>query len=74
MKKSGIGYFGYEDIYVIMVKGVKVGLFGYLGWDDIKEIRSQIKDGIKFLKEKGVKIIIVYFYWGFEWYYVFDIV
>src|SRR6478735_5166908 len=72
LKKSGIGYFGYEDTYITTVKGVKVGLLGYPGWDDTKEIRSQIKDGINSLKEKGAKIIIVHFHWGSERHYVPD--
>ncbi|MFP7735905.1 CapA family protein [Priestia aryabhattai] len=72
LKKSGIGYFGYEDTYITTVKGVKVGLLGYPGWDDTEEIRSQIKDGIKSLKEKGAKVIIVHFHWGSERHYVPD--
>ncbi|KAB7709266.1 CapA family protein [Bacillus aerolatus] len=70
LKKQKIGYFGYDNKYMTEVKGVKVGALGYEGWDDTPELRLQVAEDIKTLKEKGAEIVLVHYHWGTERSYV----
>lgn len=70
LEKANIGYFGYGDLYMTEVKGVKIGALGYEGWQDTKEIRSQIKEDLDNLREQGAQIVLIHFHWGDEKQYV----
>lgn len=70
LKKQKIGYFGYDHKYIQEVKGVKIGALGYEGWNDTPEIREQVAEDIKELKEKGADIVLVHYHWGIERSYV----
>jgi poly-gamma-glutamate capsule biosynthesis protein CapA/YwtB (metallophosphatase superfamily) len=70
LEKQKIGYFGYDHQYVTTIKGIKVGVLGYEGWEDTPEIRAMVDANIKKLREQGVKIILVHFHWGNEREYV----
>lgn len=48
------------------VKGIKLGLLGYTGWEFSNELKSKIVKDINELKSQGADIIIPYFHWGIE--------
>ncbi len=66
LTNSQIGYFGFEHQYITEVKGIKIGLLGYTGWENSTQKKAEIKKAVDSLKEKGVSIIIVSFHWGEE--------
>ncbi|OLN22207.1 capsular biosynthesis protein [Domibacillus antri] len=70
LEKEKIGYFGYDHQYVTEIKGVKVGVLGYEGWNDTAEIREQVESDIQQLRNDSVGIVIVHFHWGIERSYV----
>ncbi|MBS4211080.1 CapA family protein [Neobacillus rhizophilus] len=70
LKNQQIGYFGYENQYITTVKGVKIGALGYEGWQDTREVRNKVSQGIKQLREQGAQIVLVHFHWGVERQYV----
>ncbi len=63
---AGITAFGYDDIQVVDVGGVKVGLTGIYELDQHQGVADQVKTNIASLREKGAQIVIVYFHWGIE--------
>lgn len=65
LKKEGIGYFGYGYRYITEVKGVKIGVLGYTGYDDTEWTKQEIKKDIEKLRPE-VNILIVSFHWGEE--------
>ncbi len=62
----GVIHFGYDEVQVIDVKGVKVGLVGIYELDDHDERIPQLKNNIKRVKEQGAVLTIVVFHWGNE--------
>lgn len=64
----GIGFFGYEYIYITEIKGVKIGLLGYEGWEFSEKLQTQIKKDLSEL-QKLTDLIIVSFHWGKENHY-----
>lgn len=70
LKNQGIGYFGYDHQYITEVKGIKIGALGYEGWQDTPQIRNQVSQAIKQLKEQGAQIVLVHYHWGIERQYV----
>lgn len=70
LKNANIGYFGYDNKYLTTVKDVKVGALGYEGWNDTTEIRNQVSQDIKELRDQGAQIVLVHFHWGIEREYV----
>ncbi|WP_442405476.1 CapA family protein [Metabacillus malikii] len=70
LEKKEIRYFGYDNIFIEEIKGIKIGALGYEGWDDTPEIRNQVIKDIKLLREKGAQIVLVHYHWGTERQYV----
>ncbi len=70
LEKEQVGYFGYDNQFETEIKGIKVGVLGYEGWQDSAEIREQVEGDIQKLHNDGVKIIVVHFHWGVERSYV----
>lgn len=70
LKKYKIGYFGYSNHYLTMVKGIKIGALGYEGWNDTPELRVKIANDIDELRNAGAKVILIHFHWGIEREYV----
>ncbi|WP_423802385.1 CapA family protein [Neobacillus sp. SAB-20_R2A] len=70
LKNQQIGYFGYENQYITTVKGVKIGALGFEGWQDTREVRNKVSQGINQLREQGAQIVLVHFHWGVERQYV----
>ena len=62
---AGIGYFGGDFSLIREIKGVKVGLLGYLGWENSAKIKEKIRKDITTIK-KEVDIVLVSFHWGIE--------
>lgn len=65
LKKEGIGYFGYGYKCITTIKGVKIGILGYTGYDDTQWTKQEIKKDIEKLRPE-VNILIVSFHWGEE--------
>lgn len=66
LSNAGIAPFGYENVVVLDVKGVKVGLTGIYELAEHEKKAEQVKENIKALKDAGAQIIIVNFHWGVE--------
>lgn len=58
--------FGYEEVAILEIKGVKVGLTGIYELAEHLEKKQQVKENIAALKQAGAQIIIVNFHWGIE--------
>lgn len=65
LKKSGIDYFGEENICYRAVDGVNIALIGAKGWSNDKSVKEKLKRSITEAKKKA-DIIIVEFHWGIE--------
>ena len=61
-----IPFFGYDNLTVKEVNGVKVGMFGYTGWSFDTAMKENIRSSIQKLKAKGATIIVASFHWGIE--------
>lgn len=70
LKQNKVGFFGYDQTYLTTVKGVKIGVLGYEGWNDTLETREIVEENIKKLREQGAQIVLVHFHWGDERHYV----
>ena len=66
LKEAGVGYFGYEHTYIQEIRGIKVGLAGFVGWEATKDKKQEIQGRIEELKEQGADLVIVMFHWGIE--------
>ena len=66
LSNAGIATFGYENVVVLEVKGVKVGLTGIYELAEHEQKATQVKENIQALKDAGAQIIIVNFHWGVE--------
>ncbi len=66
LESANIDYFGFENRLIKDIKGTKIGMLGYKGWDNMKQTKAKIKKDIEYLKNSGAKIIIVSFHWGQE--------
>ncbi len=66
LKKAEVGYFGYDMIYLQEIRGIKVGMAGFVSWEATKGKKEEIRKGIEKLKEAGADIVIVMFHWGIE--------
>lgn len=70
----GIGYFGYDDLYETVIKGIKIGIAGFneLGkYDqgtDHEVLKAEVKNKIELLKSNN-DLVIAYFHWGKEYSY-----
>lgn len=66
LEESGIKTFGYDDVAVLEVKGIRVGMFGIYELDDHLERIPQVKQDIAKLKDHNVDIIVAVFHWSNE--------
>lgn len=66
LEENGIKTFGYDDVAVLEVKGIRVGMFGIYELDDHLERIPQVKQGIAKLKDQNVDIIVAVFHWSNE--------
>ena len=66
LEKNGIRTFGYDNVAVLEVKGIRVGMFGIYELDDHLERIPQVKQDIAKLKEQNADIIVAVFHWSNE--------
>ncbi|MBQ0000420.1 MAG: CapA family protein [Clostridiales bacterium] len=66
LEGKGIKTFGYDEVAVIEVKGIKVGLLGIYELRDHLERKPQIKANIQKLKDQGCQYIAACFHWSNE--------
>lgn len=66
LKDADIAAFGYEQVQLLDVNGVKVGLTGIYELAEHLGKKQQVKENIAALKEAGAELIIVNFHWGIE--------
>lgn len=66
LEEAGIPTFGFDQVKILDIKGVKVGLTGIYELADHLGKKKQVKDNIAALKEAGAQLIIVNFHWGME--------
>ena len=66
LQENKLDYCGEGYKIIKEIKGIKIGILGYNGWDVSNELKAKIKNDIDSLKEEGVNIVIPYFHWGEE--------
>lgn len=66
LQESKIAYCGEGYKIIKEIKGIKIGILGYNGWDVSNELKAKIKKDMESLKKEGVNIVIPYFHWGEE--------
>ncbi len=65
LSKYKIDSFGYKNICIKEVKGIKIGLLGYEGWNNSLSFKNKLKENLIGLKNE-TDLIIVSFHWGIE--------
>lgn len=70
LEDANIAAFGYEQVQILEINGIKVGLTGIYELAEHLEKKQQVKENIAALKEAGAQLIIVNFHWGIEREYV----
>ena len=69
LKKSSVGYFGYDAYHIADVKGVKVGFAGFHigggGWSGKKK---EVTKALETLRSEA-DIVVMSFHWGIEGHY-----
>lgn len=66
LEANGIRTFGYDDVAILEVKGIRIGMFGIYELDDHLERIPQVKQDIAKLKEQQADIIVAVFHWSNE--------
>ena len=66
LKDARIDYFGYDDVLVRDIGGIKVGFFGLSTWGHRSARKKDIENSINKLKELKAEIIIFNFHSGIE--------
>ena len=66
LEEAGVGFFGYGYTYLQEVRGIKIGLAGFVSWEVTKDKKEEIRGRIEELKKDGADIVIVMFHWGIE--------
>ena len=66
LETNGIRTFGYDNVAIMEIKGIRVGMFGIYELDDHLERIPQVKKDIAKLKEQQADIIIAVFHWSNE--------
>lgn len=70
LENAGVATFGYENVKILEIKGIKVGLTGIYELAEHLEKKQQVQENIAALKKSGAQLIIVNFHWGMEKEYV----
>lgn len=66
LNEAGITCFGFEDVSLVDVDGVMVGLTGiYAVFEDESHL-TEVQNNIKKLQDMGAQVIIANFHWGLE--------
>ncbi len=70
LEDAKIASFGYEQVQLIDINGVKIGLTGIYELAEHLAVKQQVQENITALKEASADLIIVNFHWGMEKEYV----
>lgn len=70
LEDANIAAFGFEQVQLVDIKGIKVGLIGIYELAEHLEKQQQVIENITALKEAGADLIIVNFHWGTEKEYI----
>jgi poly-gamma-glutamate capsule biosynthesis protein CapA/YwtB (metallophosphatase superfamily) len=70
LSSADIGYFGYQHQYLKEIKGIKIGMAGFTGWENSKQKKNEIKKAIDSLRAQGADLVIASFHWGEEGQYL----
>jgi len=66
LRAEEIAYFGNEFNTIKEINGIRVGLFGFMIWDDNVTNRDRIRASVEDLQARGAQLIIAYYHWGVE--------
>ncbi|MET9328075.1 CapA family protein [Tsukamurella sp. NPDC003166] len=70
LRRVGVAPFGdmfdEESDHIAVVKGVKVGLFGMMTWQDTAQNRESITRHVAGLRARGAQVVIPFMHWGIE--------
>ena len=66
LDQAGITHFGYEDVAIVEVGGVKVGLTGQFTVYENPQHLEDLRNNIQTLKDRGAEVIVACFHWGME--------
>lgn len=66
LEQAGIASFGYDQVDILEVNGVKIGLTGIYELAEHLDKQEEVRTNIAALKEAGAQVIIVNFHWGIE--------
>lgn len=66
LQESNVDYCGEGYKIIKDIKGIRIGILGYNGWDSSNELKAKIKNDIDSLRSEGASIVIPYFHWGEE--------
>ena len=66
LEQAGIASFGYDQVDILEVNGVKVGLTGIYELAEHLDKQEEVRTNIAALKEAGAQVVIVNFHWGIE--------
>lgn len=66
LEQAGIASFGYDQVDILEINGVKVGLTGIYELAEHLDKQEEVRTNIAALKEAGAQVIIVNFHWGIE--------
>lgn len=70
LEDAHIAAFGYEQVQILEINSIKIGLTGIYELAEHLEKKQQVKENIAALKEAGAQLIIVNFHWGIEREYI----
>jgi len=66
LEAEGLVYFGNQNNVILEIKGIKVGIFGYLAWGDNRIHKNNTTAAIEELRANGAQLVIAYYHWGLE--------
>ena len=66
LDQEGVTHFGFEDVALVEVSGVKVGFTGLFTVYENPEHLENLQINIQKLKEQDAQVIVACFHWGFE--------
>lgn len=66
LKENKIDYCGRGNRIIKEIKGIKIGFLGYSSYGITNQLKQNIINDIRELRQGGVDLIIPYFHWGSE--------
>lgn len=66
LENAGIRHFGYNDVALLNVNGIKVGLVGTYELAKLDGIASSMEDNLARVRNQGAELVVAVFHWGVE--------